>query len=193
MRPLLIALLSLFVIANPAHARHHYKHHAHHAAHHAQHHHRHAHRAVPGKYLGAEGGKHKLFMCPGCVLRETLAGTVSVSKENADKFVGVINELVKAGYKGPVDCASGSHSHVPGSKHYSGNACDFDQCGWGCVHDPIMKTKTAAAIISKWGLTNGCAFSDCGHVGTDNLGHHYTARHHVRYAHHYHKHYASGV
>ncbi|HET8921269.1 MAG TPA: hypothetical protein VFN27_16540, partial [Xanthobacteraceae bacterium] len=107
-----------------------------HAKHHRHHHvarHSGGQRHLPGNYLAQEGGKHRLFMCPGCVLKETLAGVVSVSKQNAEKFVGVINDLWNAGFRGPVDCASASRAHVSNSRHFSGNACDFDQCGWGCA------------------------------------------------------------
>lgn len=183
MRTVAIAA-TIMLVCTPAMAKGHHRHHHHHVAHHERH--------VPGHYTDQEGGKHRLFMCPGCVVRETLAGVISVSKENAEKFVGVINDLVKAGFKGPVDCASASGSHVPNSKHYSGNACDFDQCGWGCS-PKIMHTAEAAAIIRKWGLTNGCSFRDCGHVGTDNMGTRYAKRRdHRHYAHHRRAHYAAG-
>ncbi len=187
MRSIAILTATIFVFfSSPAFAHHHHRHH--HSRHYTHHHH--AQRHIAGKYLDQDGGKHKLFLCPGCVLEDTLAGVVSVAKENADRFVGLINDLVKAGFKGPVDCASASRSHVPGSKHYSGNACDFDQCGWGCTPH-IMHTAEAAAIIRKWGFTNGCRFRDCGHVGTDEQGHAIASRQHHHYARHHYRHYAA--
>jgi len=184
MRPIAILAVAIFVLfSSPALARHHHHHHKHYA------HHHHAHRHIAGKYIDKEGGKHKLFICAGCVIRETLAGVISVSKENAERFVGLINDLVNAGYKGPVDCASASGSHVAHSRHYSGNACDFDQCGWGCA-PKIMHTAEAAAIIRKWKFTNGCSFKDCGHVGTDGSGRHQYAQNHRHYAHRHHTRYA---
>lgn len=132
-----------------------------------------------------------LYVCRGCVVEHTLAGVVAVSKENAKRFVALINDLYDAGFRGPVHCAAPYGTHVRHSRHYSGNACDFAQYEWGKTHAHIMYTKTAAAIIAKHGLTNGCSFRDCGHVGTDGWGHRYAHRQYHRYAHHYHhRHYA---
>jgi len=168
-----IILLIMLCITTPALARHH--HHAHHHIHHHI-------TAVPGHMTSQVGGKHNLFLCPHCIIRTTFAGAVSVSVANADRLVAVINELYQVGYRGPVDCASNARSHVRHSKHFTGDACDFDQCGWGCAPS-IMHTALARRIIEAHGLTDGCDFGDCGHVGTDGQGTHH---HGGRYAYHHH-------
>jgi hypothetical protein len=50
---------------------------------------------------------------------------------------------------------------VKRSRHYSGNACDFDQTGWNRTARVMYRVGDLAA---KWGLRNGCSFGDCGHV-----------------------------
>jgi hypothetical protein len=171
----LIAILLGF--STPAFAKH--RHHGHH--------HRHHHLIA-----NRDRGSHErgIYRCAGCVIRDTLAGVVAVSRENAERFVGVINELVQAGFTGPIHCAA-SGGHVRNSKHYSGNACDFAQTGWGKTVG-LMYTKTASAIIASHGLTNGCSFKDCGHVGTDGdgHGHRYAAVHRRHYAYSRRRHYA---
>jgi hypothetical protein len=171
----LIAILLGF--STPAFAKH--RHHGHHRHHHL--------------IAKRERGSHEngIYRCAGCVIRDTLAGAVAVSRENAERFVGVINDLVNAGFNGPVHCAAPYGTHVRNSRHYSGNACDFAQSGWGKTK-PIMYHREAALIISKYGLTNGCSFRDCGHVGTDGdgHGHRYAAVHRRHYAYSRRRHYA---
>ena len=179
MRRLMLISTAMFVIGvgNVGTAQ------AHTRLHHAQRHHHYSSRSH-GSY------SHGIYKCADCVVRDTLAGIVSVSARNANRFVGVINDLWNAGFRGPVHCAA-SGGHVRHSRHYSGNACDFAQTGWGKTK-PIMYHREAAAIIAKYGLTNGCSFHDCGHVGTDGggSGRHYASRK-VHYARHRHVHYAS--
>ena len=96
----------------------------------------------------------------------TDAGPITVATSVANNFRGLIHDFVSAGYKPEhVSCfARGGHVH--NSRHYLGEACDFDQSGWGRTRH-FMYTQEAALIIDKWGFTNGCSFKDCGHVGTD--------------------------
>lgn len=164
MKKLALGLIVLVGLASPAFAKHHYKHHRT-VAHH---HHR---------------GGGDFYVCGGCVVRETKAGKVAVSSSNGDRLVSAINALWDAGFRGRVHCAA-SGGHIPGSLHYSGNACDMAQRGWGKT---VAIMYHASAIIHQFGLRDGCSFSDCGHIDTGMA----LARrgHHVRYArvHHHHR------
>jgi hypothetical protein len=156
---------------------HHYRHHVRHHIHHARYH---------------GGHSHGIYQCAGCVVRDTLAGVVSVSARNAERFVGVINDLVNAGFRGSVHCAAAG-GHVRHSRHYSGNACDFN--GGVRSHNrmgtaSMMYGKEAAVIIAKHGFTNGCSFRDCGHVSDGEGGGRRYASRRVHHAHHRHTHYA---
>jgi len=97
---------------------------------------------------------------------DTAAGPITVSQEFAPKIKAFIQELADAGYHPKkVHCFSLSHSHVKHSLHKSGNACDFNQRGWGLTDRFMYHVKHIAA---KYGLRDGCSFRDCGHI---DLGH----------------------
>lgn len=93
---------------------------------------------------------------------ETAAGSVTVSPSFASKISGFIRDAVSRGFKGRVSCYARG-GHVRNSLHYSGNACDFAQRGWGRTVPPMYHV---ADIAAKWGLRDGCTFrrSDCGHI-----------------------------
>jgi len=173
MRSFLISVaifaMSVGNVQAASHHRHHVRHHIHHARYHG-------------------GHSHGIYKCAGCVVRDTLAGIISVSARNADKFVDTINELWNAGFRGPVNCAAAG-GHVRNSRHYSGNACDLAQTGWGKTV-AFMYHQEAAAIIAKHGLHNGCSFRDCGHISDGEGGRHHYASRKVHYVHHRHTHYA---
>ena len=124
----------------------------------------------------------------GLVTVATAAGeAITVSASFAPKILGFISDLVDAGYV-PKDIGCYARGgHMRGSRHYSGNACDFDQ---------LARNKTAKAmyhvglIAAKWGVRDGCAFRgspDCGHIddGHDGYGGRVRYAHHWRYRHHY--------
>ena len=173
---MIIAIVFACVLVNPAFAYHH-RHHAYHAVHHRSH------------YVHVARHNSGLYVCNGCVVRDTLAGIVAVSAANADRLVKVIDDLWHAGFRGPVHCAAPYGTHVSHSLHYSGNACDFAQYGWGKTHSAVMYH--SGRIIAADGLRDGCSFRDCGHVDT---GFGLARRSHVHYAHHHRRlHYARQV
>ena len=127
----------------------------------------------------------------GLVTVATAAGeAITVSASFAPKILGFIADLVDSGYV-PKDIGCYARGgHMRGSRHYSGNACDFDQ---------LARNKTAKAmyhvglLAAKWGVRDGCSFRgspDCGHIDDGHDG--YGGR--VRYAHHWrHRHYYAGA
>ena len=122
---------------------------------------------------------------------DTAAGKIRVDAAYANRFKDLIADFDLAGYHmRNVHCWAPVGTHVRHSRHYLGQACDFNQSGWGKT-DHFMYTHEAAAIIEKHGFTNGCSFRDCGHVGTDGQGHgtRYAPRR-THYAHHHMRHYA---
>jgi hypothetical protein len=172
MRRIALGLTVLVVgLASPAFAKHH----------HGTHHH-------------AGGGG--LYVCSGCVVKETKAGPVAVSASDGNKLVEAINALWDEGFRGPVHCAAPNGTHVRHSLHHTGRACDMAQTGWGRSAAKIMYH--ASAILARFGVNDGCTFRDCGHisVGVQEAGlhhRHYAKRYHARYAHFHHRHYASRV
>jgi hypothetical protein len=136
MLKLIITLIASIVLMSPAYASH--DHHRHHS-----HHYRTGH----------------LYVCHGCVVRETKLGKIAVNSKHADNFVGAINALYDAGYRGPLNCAAAG-GHVAGSKHYSGDACDL-QYGHNRAPKIMYHART---ILAKFGLYDGCNFRDCGHI-----------------------------
>lgn len=120
----------------------------------------------------------------GLITVNTAAGPVTVAPAFAPKISGFIEDVVARGFSGRVKCFSLSKSHVPGSLHFSGNACDFAQRGWNKTDRPMYRVRDLAA---KWGLRDGCSFrrSDCGHIDIGQaLGRGFARRHrrsHVAY------------
>jgi hypothetical protein len=87
----------------------------------------------------------------GLVTVPTAAGIdITISKKMAPKMQAFIEDLVEMG-----------HGHVRGSRHYSGNACDFDQRGWG----KTAKTMYHVSVLAQLhGLRDGGSFRDWGHI-----------------------------
>lgn len=98
----------------------------------------------------------------GFVTVETAAG-ISITGEPSfiAKAAAVISDLADAGYKPrKLTCLSYSKSHVKGSYHFRGRACDVAQCGWGCTPAPKVVLRL---IVARHGLRDGCEFNDAGH------------------------------
>ena len=98
----------------------------------------------------------------GLVTVPTAAGIdITVSKNTAPKMQAFIEDLVEMGYKPKTIHCHARHGHVRGSRHYSGNACDFDQRGWG----KTAKIMYHVSVLAKLhGLRDGGSFRDWGHI-----------------------------
>lgn len=96
----------------------------------------------------------------------TAAGDVRVSRSFAPKIQGFIADLVAAGHKPRRVHCFATGGHVPRSRHYSGNACDFNGSAnrW-----PPMNRNRVRHLAVKWGIRDGCSFNDCGHVDDGGL------------------------
>lgn len=162
----------MLILATPAlaHHRHHYRHH------HYSRHYRHS-----DGYGVASAASEGIKL----IEEKTEAGVIKVDQAYAERFKELIADFAAAGYHMTrVHCWAPVGTHVRHSRHYLGQACDFNQTGWGKT-DHFMYTHEAAAIIEKHGFTNGCRFRDCGHVGTDGQGgSRYATRKRIHYAHH---------
>lgn len=113
----------------------------------------------------------------------TAAGSITVASTVAERFTGFIGDVVARGFRGPVHCFARG-GHVRHSNHYTGQACDFAQRGWGRTVAPMYHVRDLAA---KWGLRDGCSFGDCGHIDLPRLrlvvvSRHRVGRHYRRYA-----------
>jgi len=102
---------------------------------------------------------------------DSAAGPITVSSDFAPKIAPFIADVVARGFKGKVHCYSWAKSHRPNSLHHSGDACDFAQ-HWakGARHvttNPVMYR--VGDLTRKYGLRNGCSFSDCGHIDLGRL------------------------
>ena len=94
----------------------------------------------------------------------TAAGIdITVSKKMASKMQAFIDDLMEIGYKPKQIHCFARGGHVRGSRHYSGNACDFDQRGWGKtakmmyhvsvlakLHGCAMAARSATGATSRW-------------------------------------------
>lgn len=118
--------------------------------------HRQLHRRARRPVLDGNGN-------PAIVTVGTAAGIkIHVAPSFARPIEGFIADLKARGYVPKhIGCYSWGKSHVRHSLHHSGQACDFDQCGWGCA-PRIMHH--VADLARKWGLRDGCSFGDCGHI-----------------------------
>ena len=120
----------------------------------------------------------------GLITVQSAAGPITIAASFRDKIVPFIADVVARGFRGGVHCFARG-GHVRGSLHYSGNACDFAQTGWGRTRAPMYHVSD---LTNKYGLRDGCSFRDCGHIDSgDHLGgRYYAARshrhHHRRYA-----------
>jgi hypothetical protein len=96
---------------------------------------------------------------------------ITVHPAYASKFQKFFALLKERGYKVPANitrCWAPRGTHVPGSNHYIGAACDI-QTGWNRGPEFVYHMND---IVEQAGLFNGCSFRDCGHVeavrGTHN-------------------------
>jgi hypothetical protein len=123
----------------------------------------------------------------------TAAGiAITVSTAIADRMTSFISDMVAHGYKPHNIGCYASGGHVRFSRHYSGNACDFDG---SLSMAPFFRTAEAEELIKQHGLHSGCDYvlhgvRDCGHVddmtGFVHRAVSYVAHHkpnYVRFAH----------
>ena len=96
---------------------------------------------------------------------------ITVHPAYASKFQKFFALLKERGYKVPANitkCWAPHGTHVAGSNHYIGAACDI-QTGWNRGPQFVYHMND---IVKQAGLYNGCTFHDCGHVeavrGTHN-------------------------
>jgi hypothetical protein len=96
---------------------------------------------------------------------------ITVHPAYASKFQRFFALLKGRGYKVPANitkCWAPRGTHVAGSNHYIGAACDI-QTGWN--RGPLFIYRMSD-IIKQAGLYDGCSFHDCGHIeairGTHN-------------------------
>jgi hypothetical protein len=96
---------------------------------------------------------------------------ITVHPAYAIKFQKLFALLKDRGYRVPAHitkCWAPRGTHVAGSNHYIGAACDI-QTGWNRGPAFVYHMND---MVKKAGLYDGCAFHDCGHVeavrGTHN-------------------------
>jgi hypothetical protein len=96
---------------------------------------------------------------------------ITVNPAYASKFQKFFALLKERGYKVPANitkCWAPRGTHVAGSNHYIGAACDI-QTGWNRGPEFVYHMSD---FVEQAGLYNGCSFHDCGHVeavrGTHN-------------------------
>jgi hypothetical protein len=109
----------------------------------------------------------------GLVTVDTKAGIpITVSTQFAPKMRAFVQALVARGYHPRKITCFARHGHVRGSLHYRGEACDFDQGGWGHTASTMYHITLLATQL---GLRDGCTFRDCGHIdaGPTSAPHHY--------------------
>jgi hypothetical protein len=87
---------------------------------------------------------------------------ITVHPAYASKFQKFFALLKERGYKVPANitkCWARYGTHVPGSNHYIGAACDI-QTGWNRGPAFVYHMDD---IVKQAGLYSGCTFHDCGH------------------------------
>jgi hypothetical protein len=98
----------------------------------------------------------------GLVTVATAAGIdITVSQTMAPKMQAFIADLMETGYRPKKIHCFARGGHVHGSRHYSGNACDFDQRGWGKTATMMYHVSVLAQLH---GLRDGGSFRDWGHI-----------------------------
>ena len=119
----------------------------------------------------------------GLITVQSAAGPITIAASFQHKIIPFIADVVARGFRGGVHCFARG-GHVRGSLHYSGNACDFAQTGWGRTRAPMYHVSD---LTSKYGLRDGCTFRDCGHIdsGAPLGGRYFAARSHQRHHHHH--------
>jgi hypothetical protein len=134
---------------------------AHQAAQHRSRHHRRAarqERPSPRVHRAVRGNTDGQY-----VTVPTAAGiNITVAQKMVAPITGFIADLKARGYQPKkINCLNYSRSHVPGSLHFRGLACDFDQHGWGRTAPAMYRV---ADLVAKWGLRDGGEFRDWGHI-----------------------------
>jgi hypothetical protein len=169
---IILAVLALFMWSQAeARTHHRYRHHAMYAHGLGHVHHTGAHhwRHVPLPIQRPAGGWTPMGAIEevarrGLVTVHTAVGIpITVASRVAERFQGLIADFEAAGYQPSRIHCFATHGHVRHSLHHIGEACDFNQRGWGKT-DRFMHTALADHLIRKHGLRNGCQFRDCGHV-----------------------------
>jgi hypothetical protein len=98
----------------------------------------------------------------GLVTVATAAGIdITLSEKMAPKMQAFIADLMEIGYKPKQIHCFARRGHVRGSRHYSGNACDFDQRGWGKTAKMMYHVSVLAKLHD---LRDGGSFRDWGHI-----------------------------
>ena len=98
----------------------------------------------------------------GLVTVATAAGIdITLSEKMAPKMQAFIADLMEIGYKPKQIYCFARRGHVRGSRHYSGNACDFDQRGWGKTANMMYHVSVLAKLHD---LRDGGSFRDWGHI-----------------------------
>ena len=152
MKAFLAAILFLVGLTSAqAHVRHHhYRHFA--VLHHV---HRSAARSIRSEVALTPRGA-------GLVTVQTAAGIpITVAANLAEKFEGLISDMVADGYRPHSIGCFARGGHVRNSNHYHGGACDFDQTARNRAPNFMYHV---ASLAAKWGLRDGCTFHDCGHI-----------------------------
>ena len=170
LKKILVLLLTILVLcfANGAEARarhhHHFRHHARHVRHHHHFgHYRHRHwrhfRAHPARTSDIPMPPRRSL---DLVTVPTAMGVpVTIARNFAAKILPFIHALKKRGiHIRRIGCYATS-GHVRHSLHYLGEACDFDQRGYGLT---VAAMYRLGDLAQKYGLRNGCSFGDCGHI-----------------------------
>jgi hypothetical protein len=132
-------------------------------------------KAASGRHVTSESKLHRLVDANGnsiMVRVQTAYGfNITVHPAYADKFLKFFALLKDRGYKVPANitkCWAPRGTHVAGSNHYIGAACDI-QTGWNRGPEFVYHMSD---IVKQAGLYDGCSFHDCGHVeairGTHN-------------------------
>ena len=147
----LLVLVLLVLGVSPAFAKHHHP-----AV--AGHHHRLRHA-----YLAHGEAPIPTRSAPaGIVTVQTAAGIpITVASNLAQKFEGLISDMVAEGYRPRSIGCFARGGHVSNSNHYHGGACDFDQRARNRAPSFMYHI---ASLAAKWGLRDGCTFHDCGHI-----------------------------
>ncbi|HEV8467349.1 MAG TPA: hypothetical protein VGQ63_20360 [Pseudolabrys sp.] len=98
----------------------------------------------------------------GLVTVATAAGIdITLSEKMAPKMQAFIADLMEIGYKPKQIHCFARRGHVRGSRHYTGNACDFDQRGWGKTANMMYHVSVLAKVHD---LRDGGSFRDWGHI-----------------------------
>ena len=83
----------------------------------------------------------------GLVTVATAAGIdITLSEKMAPKMQAFIADLMEIGYKPKQIHCFARRGHVRGSRHYTGNACDFDQRGWGKTANMMYHVSVLAKV-----------------------------------------------